>query len=243
MSNRAAVALRDVGLKGVVFDLDDTLIQSTVDYARFKKLIIQSISSMGDDPSLYSSEEGIVGLIDRFADRMRSRGWAAERVEEALEEFERIMDAVELERVQETRELEGAREVLEYLASRDVRIGILTRGCREYAEEALRLTGLREYVHALECRNAGMPAKPNPEPYWHLVEQMGLRPDDTVFVGDHLLDAMCAGRAGVPFVGVMTGDLEEQILREAGSVEVFRSVADLLPWFRLVLDKHTREYK
>ena len=224
------------GLRGVVFDLDDTLILSTVDYARFKTLIIESISTMGDDAGLYSPHEGIVGLIDRFSDRMLEKGWTDRQVKEALDEFERIMDGVEMERVHETRELEGARELLEYLDSRGVRIGILTRGCREYAEEALRLTGLREYVHALECRNPDMPAKPNPEPYWHLVEQLGLRPEDTIFVGDYLLDAICAERAGVPFLGVMTGDLTEEQLREAGSIAVFPSVADLLPWFEPLLE-------
>jgi phosphoglycolate phosphatase-like HAD superfamily hydrolase len=90
-------------------------------------------------------------------------------------------------------------------------------------------------VHAVECRNRSMPAKPNPEPYWHLVEQLGLRPEETVFVGDHQLDAVCAGRAGVRFVGVLTGDLTEKALVEAGSIAVFGSVADLLPWFRAAL--------
>ncbi len=221
-----------------MFDLDDTLIQSTVDYERFKILIIERIASKGDDPSRYSPDEGIVGLIDRFAERMRSNGWSEAQVTASLEEFEEIMDSVELERVHDTDELSGAREVLEYLRSRDVRVGILTRGCQEYAEEALRLTGLREFVQAIECRNTRTPAKPNPEPYWHLVEQLGLRPEQTIFVGDHFIDATCAARAGVPFVGVLTGSLSEHALREAGSVEVFRSVSAMLPWLEELLGEH-----
>lgn len=229
--------LRGVRLKGVVFDLDDTLILSTVDYTRFKTLIIERIASMGEDPTLYSPGDGIIVLMDRFAERMIALGWTEEEVGEALGEFEAIMDEVELERVAETREMEGARDLLEHLVSRGIRVGILTRGCLRYAEEALRLGGLREFVHALECRNSRMPAKPNPEPYWHLVERLGLRPEETVFVGDHLLDAACAERAGVPFVGVLTGDLAEEDLLGAGSVAVFPSVADMVPWFVGLLDR------
>jgi HAD superfamily hydrolase (TIGR01549 family) len=236
MNREPAIVPSGAGLKGVVFDLDDTLILSTVDYARFKTLIIERISSLGEDPRLYSPDEGIVGLMERFSGRMRALGWTREQVEGSLEEFEKIMDEVELERVLETRELAGARDVLEYLASKDVRIGILTRGCQMYAEEALRIAGLRELVHALECRNSRIPAKPRPEPYWHLVQQLGVRPEETIFVGDHLLDATCAERAGVPFVGVMTGDLTEEELRGAGSVVVFGSVAEMLPWLREVLE-------
>ncbi len=232
--------LRGIDLRGIVFDLDDTLVQSTVDYERFKMLIIRRIASKGDDPSQYSPDEGIVGLVDKFAERMRSCGWSEAQVTASLEEFEEIMDGVELERVHDTGELKGAREVLEYLRSRDIRVGILTRGCQKYAEEALRLTGLREFVQVIECRNTGMPAKPNPRPYWHLVEQLGLRPEQTIFVGDHFIDATCAARAGVPFVGVLTGSLDEQTLREAGSVEVFGSVSAMLPWLKGLLEEHVR---
>jgi HAD superfamily hydrolase (TIGR01549 family) len=231
-----SLSLPDGPLRGVVFDLDDTLILSTVDYERFKKLIIERIASKGDDPSKYSPNEGIVGLVDRFAERMRSRGWSETQIAASLEEFEKIMNGVELERVHETGPLSGAREALEYLRSRDVRIGILTRGCQEYAEEALRLAGLRELVDAMECRNPSMPAKPNPEPYWHLVEQLGLKPEQTIFVGDHVIDATCAARAGVPFVGVLTGNLSEQALKDEGSVAVFGSVAEMLPWLTALLD-------
>jgi HAD superfamily hydrolase (TIGR01549 family) len=236
MSPKTNSSLSGIDLRGIVFDLDDTLILSTVDYVRFKRLIIEGIAAKGEDPALYSQGEGIVQLIGRFEERMRSRGWSETRIAASLKEFDKIMDGVELERVHETGPLDGAREVLEHLRSRGIRTGILTRGCQEYAEEALRLAGLRELVDAMECRNPDMPAKPNPEPYWHLVEQMGLKPEQTIFVGDHVIDATCASRAGVPFIGVLTGSLSEQALMNEGSVAVFGSVAEMLPWLIRILD-------
>ena len=223
-------------VKGVVFDLDDTLILSTVDYVRFKKLMIERMALEGEDPDTYDPTEGIIQLIGRFRDSMEARGKPQSWIEKVLEELNDIMDKVEMERVQETVGIPGAKELLHTIRERGIKIGVLTRGCEGYATKVLELTGLLEFVDDIECRNSKVPPKPRPEPYWRLVGRLGLNAKDTVFVGDHYLDATCARAAGVPFVGVRTGDLTERELRGLGSVEVFDSVADMGPWLAQVLD-------
>ncbi|UCE45344.1 MAG: HAD family hydrolase [Methanobacteriota archaeon] len=223
-------------VKGVVFDLDDTLVLSTVDYVRFKKLMIERMALEGEDPGSYDPTEGIIQLISRFRDSMEARGKSSTWIEKVLEELNDIMDKVEMERVQETVGIPGAKELLETIRERGIKIGVLTRGCESYATKVLELTGLLEFVDDIEGRNSKVPPKPHPEPYWRLVGRLGLNARDTVFVGDHHLDATCARAAGVPFIGVRTGDLAERELREIGSVEVFDSVADMGPWLAQVLD-------
>jgi phosphoglycolate phosphatase len=222
-------------MKGVIFDLDDTLVLSTVDYTRFKKLIIGRIALEGEDVRDYSSNEGIVSLIARFRHSMEEAGRSSSEVRAILREFDQIMDDVELERADETEAIPGASALLALLRDRGVKVGVLTRGCERYARFVLRLTGMLDLVDAIECRNSDVPPKPSPEPYWRLAAQLGLQPEETVFVGDHLIDAKCARSAGVRFVGVLTGDLTEHELRDAGSTEVFTSVAEMMPWFDEIL--------
>jgi len=218
-------------VKGVIFDLDDTLVLSTVDYVRFKRLIIERIALEGEDVRDYRPDDGIISLIDRFRHGMEASGRSPSEVQEVLREFDQIMDDVELERADETKAIPGAAGLLALLRDRGVKIGVLTRGCERYARFVLRLTGMLDLVDAIECRNSDVPPKPSPEPYWRLAAQLGLQPEETVFVGDHLIDAKCASSAGVMFIGVRTGDLTEQELRDAGSTEVFTSVAEMMPWF------------
>ena len=222
-------------LKGVVFDLDDTLVQSTVDYERFKHLIISRIEEDGDDPAAYSPTENILSLLARYTGRMRGRGVPEERILESMREFERIMDDVELERVHETRDIDGAAELLRQLRARGVKVGVLTRGCERYAYKALELTGLRDLVDEVEPRRSDVPPKPSPESYLRLVGRMGLEVDETIMVGDHVIDAQCAENAGATFIGVRTGDLTEEELRDAGSLEVFASVREMAPWLERVI--------
>lgn len=223
-------------LRAVVFDLDDTLVESTVDFPKFKSLVIRRMGEFGDDPGAYSPSETIVAIIDRFEARMAGKGVPEAEVRRMLAELDRIMDSVEMEKVEGTSALPGAREVLEVLRGKGVRVGVLTRGCEEYAARALSLTGLAGLVDAMECRNSHTRPKPYPDSYLRLVGALGVDKDETLFVGDHPIDAQCASNAGVPFIAVMTGDVPGEALLKAGSVMVVRDVGALAGFFERALD-------
>jgi phosphoglycolate phosphatase len=222
-------------VKAVVFDLDDTLVESTVDFPKFKRLVVDRIASFGENRRDYSPNETIVAIIGRFEERERRAGVPEMEIKRRLAELDKIMDEVEMERVAETVAYEGAARLLEILKRNDIKIGILTRGCHDYASSALSRTGLMSLVDAIECRNSKIKAKPNPEAYLKLVDALGVTKDETIFIGDHPIDANCAANAGVPFVAVRTGDVSEKVLRAAGSIEVFKDVRELADWLETVL--------
>jgi phosphoglycolate phosphatase-like HAD superfamily hydrolase len=47
-------------------------------------------------------------------------------------------------------------------------------------------------------------------------------------VGDAVWDAMAARRAGLPCIGLLSGGIAEEQLRDAGAVEVYPDAAALL---------------
>jgi len=214
-------------LRAVVFDLDDTLVVSTVDFPKFKGLVLDRIAESGDDRSAYDMSETIVTILERFEGRMRAKGVSGDRLKGMMSELDRIMDEVELERVGETSPIAGAAETLSFLRSKGLRIGILTRGCEAYAREAMRRTGIDRFVDAVECRNSDARPKPYPDSYLRLVAALGVSKEETVFVGDHAIDARCAENAGVPFIGVGTGDVPERVLVEAGATMFLKDVGEL----------------
>lgn len=233
MENERHMLPRDV--KAVVFDLDDTLVLSTVDYGKFKRLVIDKVVSHGEPRTMYDPKETVVGIVSRYESRMREAGLPDEERRRRLAELDRIMDKVELERVAETKAIRGAVELLELLRERGIKIGILTRGCQDYASAALSEVGLMRLVDAIECRNSNTKAKPSPESYLRLIEHLGVRKEDTFFVGDHPIDAKCAANAGVPFVAVETGNVSSDDLRAAGCVAVFPDVGSMVEWFKTIL--------
>jgi phosphoglycolate phosphatase len=215
-------------LRAVVFDLDDTLVVSTVDFPKFKGLVIERIGAFGEDRSLYDPSETIVRIVDRFEARMRAEGVPEAQLRRMLAELDRIMDAVELERVNDTTAIPGAAETLSSLRNRGVKVGVLTRGCKAYAARAMSRTGISDLVDAIECRNSDTRPKPYPDSYLRLVAALGVDKEETLFVGDHVIDARCAANAGVPFIGVRTGDVPDQELLAAGAFIVADGVGDLM---------------
>ncbi|OGS56891.1 MAG: hypothetical protein A3K60_01700 [Euryarchaeota archaeon RBG_19FT_COMBO_56_21] len=218
-------------LKAVIFDLDDTLVESTVNYGKFKSLVIERLISWGEDRQSYRPDETIVAILSRYEQRMRASGMSPKELDSRLSELDKIMDEVEMEHASDTKTIRGAGDLLRMLRSRGVKIGILTRGCESYAETALAVTGMLSLVDSIECRNSKTKAKPNPESYLRLVHALGVEKDETMFVGDHPIDAQCAANAGVPFVAVRTGEVPDEILEEVGSLKVFADVGEMIAWF------------
>jgi len=229
-------------VKAIVFDLDDTLVLSTVDYGKFKRLVIDKVVSHGEPRTMYDPKETVVSIVSRYEKRMHDAGLPDEERRRRLADLDRIMDEVELERVAETKAIRGAVELLELLRNWGIKIGILTRGCQEYASAALSEAGLMQLVDAIECRNSETKAKPSPESYLRLTERLGVRKEETFFVGDHPIDAKCAANAGVPFVAVETGDVSSDDLRAAGCVAIFPDVGRMVEWFKAILPIESKKH-
>jgi HAD superfamily hydrolase (TIGR01549 family) len=216
--------------KAVILDLDDTLIESTVDFTKFKRLVIERIASYGQGKEDYYPNESIISILERFEEGMARTGVPEGETKRRLAEMDKIMDSVEMERVSETAAYDGAARLLTLLRNRGIKVGVLTRGCKEYADQALTKTKLAGLIDAVECRNSSTKPKPDPEAYLKLVRALGVDKDETIFVGDHPIDGKCAKNADVPFVAVLTGEVPEEVLHKAGAIEVFTDVGDMADW-------------
>ena len=75
-----------------------------------------------------------------------------------------------------------------------------------------------------------MPNAPSPTPdiFESTLEKLGLHGSKVLALGDTPYDAEAAGKAEIYTIGVETGGWSEKELLNAGCVEVYKDVADLL---------------
>jgi beta-phosphoglucomutase-like phosphatase (HAD superfamily) len=71
-------------------------------------------------------------------------------------------------------------------------------------------------------------AKPHPDVFSAALKRLGLKAKDCIALGDTPYDAEAAGKAGLRTIGVQTGGWTHAELVDAGCVEVYASVAELL---------------
>ena len=87
----------------------------------------------------------------------------------------------------------GARELVEQLRKARIAVGVLTRNQRDNAVAVARKHNLE--FDAILGREDG-PVKPDSFGVLHLCNQFGVRPSETIVVGDYLFDLQCAKAAG-----------------------------------------------
>ncbi|MDD1743510.1 MAG: HAD family hydrolase, partial [Methanomassiliicoccales archaeon] len=237
ISRRASSSGQEVGslnlIKAIVFDLDNTLVQSHIDYVRLKAAVLIELSRAGVPKHLIIPEESVVENFVRGKEYLERHAGPSD-----LRELDRRLDLVlteiEMERVDQVQEIEGALALVKSLSERGIEVGVLTRGSRRYATTVLRRTGFDGQIEHLVCRD-DFPmeeAKPNPLAMGRIAEKLNCLPEECLFIGDHAMDQECAKASGAGFIGVLTGSTSREGWLQAGCSVVMESVADLPQWLR-----------
>jgi phosphoglycolate phosphatase len=121
------------------------------------------------------------------------------------------------------RALPWARAALRRLGRRGVRLGLVTASTRNVVEpnlQRLNLDGVFETTwYADDVANG----KPHPEALLRALDDLGVAPADSVYVGDTTVDLEMAAAAGAPFVAI-GGTTAERAFLAAGAERVWAGV-------------------
>jgi HAD superfamily hydrolase (TIGR01549 family) len=145
------------------------------------------------------------------------------------ENAERILLAHEEKAVAESTLNPGAREVLDELRRRKIQIGILTRNKRDNAFAVAEKHGLK--FDAVVGREEG-PVKPDAFGVQYLCRQFGIKPGESLVVGDYLFDLLCARAAGAIPVLLKNHRKADEFARYADFV--IENITDIL---KIIEDK------
>jgi len=142
----------------------------------------------------------------------RSVGWGDENL---LRPFIRINDlnrAVRLYRVHHRNALRkhaslfyGARELLAYLKDKGYKLAIASNRPTIFSWILIRKLNLAGYFQYVLCADRLKHGKPHPEILRRIMKRLALKPRDTVYIGDMVIDIQAAKRAGVRAIIVTTG--------------------------------------
>ena len=209
-----------------MFDLDGTLVISTIGFMKFRTRLLSYIRDKVTDLSGYSTRETTVTMIARFEEEMKAKGVDERTIGSYLDDIDAFLNEIELENIEKTVSVPGAKELLGSLKGKNVKIGILTRGGPGYAERALKIAGLDRFVDAMVARDrkSGIKPEPSPESAFALAERLGVPIEDAIMVGDYSIDFVCARDAGIRFYGIASDSESRRSLSEAGCKEILSSL-------------------
>jgi phosphoglycolate phosphatase len=198
----------------IVFDLDGTLIDSRLDLANSTN---EMLATYGVRPL---PVDDVVAMVGEGAKVLVERALAAARitppVEEALARFRATYDRRLLE---STRPYDGVDDLLA-MASTRATLAVLTNKPLAPAERLLDAFGWTPHFRWVVGGDSPFPRKPDPSALQYLIQQAGVAPASTLFVGDSRIDVETARHAGVHLCLVTYGFGWTHQQLELGSTDV-----------------------
>lgn len=198
------------GIKGAIFDLDGTLVDSMGVWHRIDDEFLGRRGFPADETykqavKTMKYETAAHYTIERYG--------LSETPEEVMAEW----DAMAMHEYRYHIKCKpGAAEFLRYLKSQGVKIALATVSHRALLEAVLKGNDILELFDALTDVSQVSRGKEEPDLYWLAAEQMGLAPQECMVFEDVLLGISSAKRGGFYTCGVKdhSSKAEEQEIRQ-----------------------------
>ncbi|MDX1346319.1 MAG: HAD-IA family hydrolase [Sedimenticolaceae bacterium] len=119
-------------------------------------------------------------------------------------------------------------ETLESLAD-DYLLAVATGKSRRGLEKELDDSGLRPLFQATRCADEAF-SKPHPQMLEDILDKLGMRPSETLVIGDTEYDMRMAVNAGSQGLGVSYGVHEPQRLIDSGALATLDAFSEMPVW-------------
>lgn len=209
--------------KAVVFDFDGTLARLNIDFPAIRAALVVLVERFGI-PAGESGNPHILEMIDGVFESLRNGDPG--RAEAFHGEAHALLKQMEIRAAGEGTLLEGTRPLLGELNRRRVRIGVVTRNCREAVLKIF--PDIEECCQAFLSRESVPHVKPHPDHLLATLDLLGVSPADAAMVGDHPMDMHLGRAAGAYAIGVLTGHSGREALRLAGAERIIEKAIDIL---------------
>lgn len=134
-----------------------------------------------------------------------------------------------LARDPEIKLFDGIVDLLATLESRQVALGVATGKSRVGLDRVLAAKNLQGRFHVTRCADESF-SKPHPAMLLEILDELSLRPDQVLMVGDTSHDIQMAAAAGMDSMAVTYGAHDIPTLRQAEPTVMVSSVNEMQSW-------------
>ena len=206
----------------IIFDLDGTLLDTLDDIADSANMALAEMG-MGQHPSAayrYFVGNGLKTLIERIVPAQ-----TPEPVQDHLTRlFEELYDH---HWKSKTNLYSGVREMLDWLVKNEISLNVLSNKPDSFTRLCVKEYFPDRPFDLVFGQREGVPLKPHPQAAFEIIEQSGILPESSLFVGDTAVDIKTGKAAGIKTVGVTWGFRQKDELIEAGADIIISKPAEL----------------
>jgi phosphoglycolate phosphatase len=210
----------------VIYDLDGTLVDTRKDIAL---AVNHMMKVMNRKPLNQTTIEGFVGK----GLRQLVKSCLGTEEEKEIEQGTKIYRNYYAEHMLDHTTLyPGALEVLDYF--KECLQAVITNKPNPFSHEILKALGIAPYFREIVAGDSDYPKKPDPTAVLSIIQKGGVTPDETLFVGDSVIDIETGRNAGVDTVVITHGFESEEELQSAQPQMI---VSDFTEFLKLMREK------
>lgn len=212
-------------IEAVLCDIDGTLVQSNWLHAAAWK---DAFAEMGIVVDL----EQVRRQIGKGGDELIPvfvPWWRRSSVEEPLKAYRKLV--FEQDYLKQVEPLPKVREFLLRLKEAGIRLSLASSADKDQLDIYKKIANMGDLIEESSSADDADHSKPHPDIFEATLKKLGLPASKVLALGDTPYDAEAAGKAGISTIGVTTGGWSKEELLEAGCIEVYTDVADLLERF------------
>lgn len=210
-------------LRGVIFDVDGTLVDSVDLHARCWQ---EAFARYGRQISF----SRLRAQIGKGGDQLIPHFFSEEEVERYGEELDSFRSELFEERyLSKVQPFPGVKALFERIRADGLRIVLASSARESEIDHYIELLGVRGLIESRTTSDDAERSKPYPDIFQAAMRSLGIESaEEAVVVGDSPFDVEAAGRLSLPTICVRCGGFDEADLRRAGCARFFESPQDLL---------------
>ena len=209
-------------VEAVLCDIDGTLVESNWLHAAAWKDAFEVIGLRVDlEDARRQIGKGGDEVIPVFVP-----WWKRPAIEEPLTAYRQYI--FRMDYLAQVKPFPEVRELLMRMKEAGIRISIASSADRDQLQAYEELANIGDLIEESSTADDAKRSKPHPDIFEATLKKLGLPPSKVLALGDTPYDAEAAGKAEIWTVGVTTGGWSEKELLQAGCIEVYKDVSDLL---------------
>lgn len=216
--------------KGILFDLDGTIVNSLEDISDAMNAVLQEL---GHPKHTYSTYQYFIGsgLRNLVAKALPASNNSETEIDQC---YTKMLAVYSKNCTQKTKAYSGIFELLNELKSRNIKLSVFSNKADALTKEITNhiFEGYFDQIIGLTTEKL---KKPNPENAIIIRNNWNLNPEEVLFIGDSEIDMQTANNANMYAVGVSWGYRSVDELLADGAQIILNQPADLIPF----LDAHT----
>ncbi len=212
--------------KGVIFDLDGTLLDTLTDLAVAGNATLDHFGfpSHPVDAYRYFVGEGLKTLMQRIVPESSSTD------EELALYMKKFVEIYSRNWNEQSAPYKGIPEMVSALSATGLQLAVLSNKPHDFTRVCVEAFFQDNPFAFVFGQREGVANKPDPAGALEIAEKMGLTPEELLYVGDTATDMQTGNSAGMKTIGVLWGFRDRQELEENKAWKIAATPAEVVSY-------------